>query len=260
MTGFYRMQHGWLDHEVFRGDPLCVRAAWVWLIDKAAWKPTKTNANGHVIELRRGELLASVRFLATAWKWHRSRVERYLTSLSREGMIETEARHGINIITICNYDKYQAIAADSETLPETRPRHDRDTTETNKKEGNELKEGKRESSPRGDFELWWKAYPHKVGKEAARQKYRLALARASPEELLAGVQRYVADKPPDRPWCNPATWLHQSRWLDEPAPPVANGHDRQIAIPYTAALPRRATPEEIAEGRRRARIAAGLDP
>lgn len=31
------------------------------------------------------------------------------------------------------------------------------------------------------------------------------------------MQRYIATKPPDRNWCNPATWLNQERWRDEPA-------------------------------------------
>jgi hypothetical protein len=36
--------------------------------------------------------------------------------------------------------------------------------------------------------------------------------------LLAALRRYVDTKPPDRHWCNPATWLNQGRWDDEPAP------------------------------------------
>jgi hypothetical protein len=76
-----------------------------------------------------------------------------------------------------------------------------------------------------DFETWWKAYPHKVGKPAARPKFDKARKTASLQELLDGVKRYVANKPGDRPWCNPATWLHQGRWADEEAKPNgANGH------------------------------------
>jgi hypothetical protein len=37
------------------------------------------------------------------------------------------------------------------------------------------------------------------------------------ETLIRARDRYIATKPPDRPWCNPATWLNQERWLDEPA-------------------------------------------
>lgn len=75
---------------------------------------------------------------------------------------------------------------------------------------------------RGDFEEWWEAYPHKVGKGAARHSYRRAIAKADRLVLLDGVRRYVAAKPADRPWCNPSTWLNQERWTDQPAENVRN--------------------------------------
>jgi len=64
---------------------------------------------------------------------------------------------------------------------------------------------------------FWPAYPHKVGKPDAEKKFRTARKVASLEEIMAGLNRYVASKPPDRQWCNPATWLHQHRWADQPA-------------------------------------------
>jgi hypothetical protein len=81
------------------------------------------------------------------------------------------------------------------------------------------------TSPKGakneDFEIWWAAYPHKIGKGGAKTKYRIALTKTSSDVLLAALERYKATKPPERDWCNPATWLHQERWTDVPA---INGH------------------------------------
>lgn len=73
------------------------------------------------------------------------------------------------------------------------------------------------------FEAWWEVYPHKVGKRAARDKFLIALRTASLDDLIAGVKRYIDAKPPDRSWCNPATWLHQERWQDQPAPTLPLG-------------------------------------
>jgi uncharacterized protein YdaU (DUF1376 family) len=70
------------------------------------------------------------------------------------------------------------------------------------------------------FHAWWKEYPHKVGVGAARKAYHKALTIASPAELLDGLRRYKDTKPTDQKWCNPATWLNQERWRDEPAPPA----------------------------------------
>ena len=68
-----------------------------------------------------------------------------------------------------------------------------------------------------DFEDWWEVNRHKIGKGAALKAYQKARRKGVPQEtLIAGMERYVAAKPEDRPWCNPATWLNQERWTDEP--------------------------------------------
>lgn len=63
---------------------------------------------------------------------------------------------------------------------------------------------------------FWPAYPHKVGKPDARRKFVIARRKASLETIMAGLDAYRS-KTDDRPWCNPATWLHQERWADQPA-------------------------------------------
>jgi 5-methylcytosine-specific restriction endonuclease McrA len=70
-----------------------------------------------------------------------------------------------------------------------------------------------------DFrEAFWSEYPHKVGRAAALQKLEGVRKRGvSWSVVLAGLRAYKRDKPADRQWCNPATWLHQERWLDQPA-------------------------------------------
>lgn len=75
----------------------------------------------------------------------------------------------------------------------------------------------RASRPLAEFEKeFWPIYPNRVGKDAARKSWERAVGRASVSEIMAGLRRYVA-KTDDRPWCNPATWLNQGRWADEPA-------------------------------------------
>ena len=75
----------------------------------------------------------------------------------------------------------------------------------------------RQADLEADFEEWYGRYPHKVGKGAAVKAYRGARGKVDQATLLDGLKRYIAGKPPDRPWCNPATWLNQDRWLDQPA-------------------------------------------
>ncbi len=69
------------------------------------------------------------------------------------------------------------------------------------------------------FDRWWDACPHKVGKDDARRVFNRVLRekRATVDELIAGIETYGRTKPPDQKWCNPATWLDQGRWTDQPA-------------------------------------------
>lgn len=88
---------------------------------------------------------------------------------------------------------------------------------------------------RGEFDRWWESYPHKVGKKAAYSAYRVARKQVDAKTLLDGVASYAKHKPHDRPWCNPATWLNQGRWEDQPseAKPKRTGStvtDRDIEV------------------------------
>lgn len=84
-------------------------------------------------------------------------------------------------------------------------------TERNKKRA-------RENALAASFDEFWNSWPNKVGKPAARKAWPRALAAAGSVDVInAGVRRYIAAKPPDRNWLNPATFLNQERWNDEPA-------------------------------------------
>ena len=67
------------------------------------------------------------------------------------------------------------------------------------------------------FDQFWEAYPHKVGKKAARKSFDTAIKTTDIETMLTAVRRYISNKPADRQFCNPATWLNQGRWEDVPA-------------------------------------------
>lgn len=69
-----------------------------------------------------------------------------------------------------------------------------------------------------EFHDFWEEWPNKVGKPAAVKALASARKRGAVfDAIMAGVQNYIRDKPPDRPWLNPATFLNQNRWEDQPA-------------------------------------------
>jgi hypothetical protein len=141
-SGYYRMHRGWMDKRIFEREPYCRRAAWAWLIENAMFADSK--------DLSRGQLRHSLRYLGSVWGWPEAKVRRFLSALSgrhngqncrslagiEPNMIRCVTDAGKTLITICNYDKYQAEICVSDALPDARPTHDRRTTDANNKEGN----------------------------------------------------------------------------------------------------------------------------
>lgn len=70
-----------------------------------------------------------------------------------------------------------------------------------------------------EFEtVFWPAWPNKVGKPAALKAFHsVRKAGCALDAICFGLTIYVRDKPPDRPWLNPATFLNQRRFEDRPA-------------------------------------------
>jgi hypothetical protein len=79
-----------------------------------------------------------------------------------------------------------------------------------------------------DRERFWDAFPNKVGKADAMKAFDKASNKVTPEVLFPALNRY-ANKSDDRPFCNPATWLNQERWLDQPA--INNNGQRSYGPP-----------------------------
>jgi len=91
-----------------------------------------------------------------------------------------------------------------------------------------------QASPPDRFEEWWKAYPRRVGKGAARKAYASALRKTSAEALLAALVGYPFDR--DMKFVpHPSTWLNGERWTDDAvAPPT--GPDPPDADPWPKRL------------------------
>jgi len=81
------------------------------------------------------------------------------------------------------------------------------------------------------FDRFWTAYPSKIGKGLARKAYADAITKArkagatDPHALmLTGLAKATASarwKDPTYTIPNPATWLNQERWDDEPCAVIA---------------------------------------
>jgi hypothetical protein len=107
-----------LHEEPILRDPLYFYA-YVWLLQEAAWKPrAKEVSNGRaraVIQLQRGQLSHSVRFMAKAWGVTVKRVRTILDRLETGSWIGTQTGTLQTVITVCNYDRLQTRDEDEGT-------------------------------------------------------------------------------------------------------------------------------------------------
>lgn len=130
------------NHPVFRDQPKTEREAWIWMLSEASWRDRSVRAGDHVVALRRGQLVGSLRFCAKSWDWHDSKVRRFLARLQKHALIEVATDAGVSIITICKYDIYQGEITPVERTA-TRQRRSSEAKEN--KDERKRKEGEKES-------------------------------------------------------------------------------------------------------------------
>ena len=81
---------------------------WIDILFMASWKDNKQLVGKKLVSLRRGQLVASISFLCKRWGRSRSMVEPFINLLQEDGMINKEIGNNVSIITVLNYEKYQA--------------------------------------------------------------------------------------------------------------------------------------------------------
>jgi len=129
MSGFVQVNRSLWENPDFDGPEMSKREAFIWMIAHAAWKPTRARAGKTVVNLERGQLAYSVRFLAEKFGWSKSRVHRFLDALKNRDTIGTASGTGVLVISICNYEKYQLGSKVNGTDTERKPGQKRDKEE-----------------------------------------------------------------------------------------------------------------------------------
>ena len=210
------------DHPAFRKDPFTEREAWIWIISHAAWKDQEIRMGDYMIQLERGQLCYSIRYMAKAWKWDKSKVARYLKRL--EGMkmtcskTETANETAPKVIIVNNYNHFQPDGQGSvRQQPRQQPRQHRDSTETNNKKDKKDKKIRDTEVSLGHFERFWDLYPRKIGKGQAQRAWMAAVKKVDPAVIVEGLELHLEDlSGKDREFTpHPATWLNGERWADE---------------------------------------------
>ena len=107
MSGYVKISRAIFGHGMFKEEPYTEVQAWIWFICGASYKDDTVRVGHLIVDVKRGEYVASIRFLAKKFKWTTSRVKRFLDRLTRGKMVTTKATQGITSINLLNYDEYQ---------------------------------------------------------------------------------------------------------------------------------------------------------
>jgi hypothetical protein len=206
--------------------------AWTWLLSEAAWKDRRYLAGSILVDLKRGQVAHSTRFMARTWGWPETKVRRFLSRLKTGAMIGAETGAGITIITVCNYDAYQFGGQESGAAIGARNgakvAQQRRRKETSKQGS---KESIGEKNPKGwpldAFPQWYAAYPKHVDRKDAERTFNRcrAAGEISFDALMAATMRYVvAVAGKEKRFIKyPAVWLNKGGYLDEPESAATNG-------------------------------------
>ncbi|MCM1216559.1 MAG: hypothetical protein NC209_04130 [Alistipes sp.] len=112
--GYIPLSRKFFEHELWQEPRVFSRAeAFADLLRRTRFEAnTSTILVGvQSVEIRRGEVAISLRFLSQQWQWSKNKVDKFLKYLEKQGMIEKRTAKGTaqTVIKLCNFDKYNPI-------------------------------------------------------------------------------------------------------------------------------------------------------
>lgn len=149
--GWIKLSRDITDHWLW-SDEFSRGQAWIDLLLHASHSENqKMIIKGEVISWRRGQQIRSIKTLEKSWGWSRSKVNRFLELLEKDGMIERKGGHLTTIISICNYDSFQGFQTSVDTSVDLTVGHQSDisraTNKNVKKENNVIKDLSTDGEP-----------------------------------------------------------------------------------------------------------------
>ena len=223
MCGWIKLQRDIMSHWIAQDNEYL--AVWIRMLSEANYEAQTKMFNGQVITVGRGQFIFGLDSYAEKTKVSVMRLRRLVDLLEKHQMINRVKTSKYSLISIVNYDKYQADSrqttgaqqADNNTI------RSKESTEVNKKNIDDSSE-----SPKVDFllelfEKFWKHYPTKQGKQKALAKFKLFLKGKSEGQarfwmnLMLAYYMDCRDKQVvGYAELHAATYIHNKRWEDNP--------------------------------------------
>lgn len=218
MNGFIISHRKVWENPIFKGNAERV-GVWDWMLKMAAYKDTTQIVGGEVVEVRRGQLCVSQSQIIEATGMARQPLRTFLNMLEKTTTISTRpatnATKGRTLITICNYEEYQA----PQTAPNQASTKEQPKNNQLKKQGNKVTIEAKASRARGTRlpDDWF--LPVEYGQWAVEQGWPESVVRCEAEKFkdhwhgVAGAHGRKAN------WL--ATWRNWMR--NSKSPKAING-------------------------------------
>jgi hypothetical protein len=149
MGGFIKLDRKFFDNFLWSEARIFSKAeAWIDLIQLARFEASTELINGKAIELQRGEIPISRRYLELRWNWGSTKVSNFLHTLATLGMTNQRQCEGQTILLLVKYGLFNDKQTNGkpQTKPTANQRQTIDKPSTNQykeyKEGKEFKERK----------------------------------------------------------------------------------------------------------------------
>lgn len=203
--GWIKLHRKLLDCWIWKEKPFDKGRAWIDLILLAMHHDTEIVEDGKPYPVNRGSYYFSILKLADRWGWSRNKVKRFLDVLEHENMLYTTRTNKGTLLTIVNYELYQAKDNDSEpTLePTNEPTIEPADEPQNKniKNLNNIKNNISMCEINDFFERVWKLYPLKKGKSKVSMTTKKKLFSIGYDRLSKAIQKYID-------YVDSVEWLH----------------------------------------------------
>ena len=83
------------------------KMAWIDLLLLANSKDSTIIKRGIKIQIHKGQVFKSIRFLSDRWQWNEKTTLRFLNDLELDGKVQRKITNVSTLITIINYSNYQ---------------------------------------------------------------------------------------------------------------------------------------------------------
>lgn len=124
---FLMLSRAYFEHALWTEPRVFSRAeAWLDCVRLAAWRAHRRLIGGMMIEIPRGGIVASERFLSDRWQWSRTKVRSFVDLLSEDRMIIRKKDQGQTLLLLCNYERFNTPKDQEKTKEE--PRRDQGRT------------------------------------------------------------------------------------------------------------------------------------